>query len=110
MVDITIPVGKGKITVSRGVVKLLMTGKYLTIRTVVSQSPCTDGMCQRIIEPEVGIENPTDDPDLRIFAGDGIFLGIDQNVFSSVDKGREEVIVKKSISGKLIAQGLDFTS
>lgn len=110
MDDITIPVGKGKITVTRGVVKLLMTGNYLTIRTVVSQSPCTDGLCQRIIEPELRIESPKDYPELRLFAGDGIFLGIDQNVFSSVDRGREEVVVKKSISGKLIAQGLEFTS
>jgi hypothetical protein len=110
MDDITIPVGKGKITVTKGVVKLLVTGNYLTIRTVVSQSPCTDGMCQRIIEPELGIESPKDYPELRIFAGDGIFIGIDQNVFSSVDRGREEVVVKRSISGKLIAQGLEFTS
>ncbi|WP_393970948.1 hypothetical protein OXIME_001193 [Oxyplasma meridianum] len=110
MDDISIPVGKGKITVTRSVVKLLVTGKYLTIRTVVSQSPCTDGMCQRIIETEIGIESPGDYPDMRIFAGDGIFMAIDQNVFSSVDKGREEVVIRRSISGKLIAQGLEFTS
>ncbi|MCL5802393.1 MAG: hypothetical protein ACYCSA_00075 [Thermoplasmataceae archaeon] len=110
MNDISIPIGRGKITVSGNVVKLLSRGKYLTIRTAVSQSPCTDGLCQRIIEAEIALETPNDDENLRIFAGDGIFLGIDQNIFASVDRGREEVIIKKSLSGKLIAQGLVFTS
>ena len=110
MNDISIPVGNGKINVSKNVVKLLSTGKYLTIRTAVSQSPCTDGMCQRIIEAEIAVETPTNDENLRIFAGDGIFLGIDQNIFASVDKGRESITIKKSLSGKLVAQDLVFTS
>ena len=63
-----------------------------------------------LIEKHTGSSIANDDENLRIFADDGIFLGIDQNIFASVDRGREEVIIKKSLSGKLIAQGLVFTS
>ncbi len=102
-----IPVGKGKVILDRSMKDYAGKGYYVVIRLESSQGPCNDVDCQRILTPVVELTQLPDSSH-KIFAGDGFFLALEPPVFTQIDKERQEVTVKKSRLGKIVAKGLTF--
>ncbi len=110
MPPVTIPVGKGCITIKGGISREAARGRYVVLRSSARSGPCNDQLCQIIRGVKVSIEVPEEDEDnLSIFAGEGIFVAVDSGIVRSIDKGRQQVTVGMGITGKLYIKGLNYS-
>ncbi len=109
MPEVVIPVGKGNVLVKRNISKEAAKGKYVVLRSTSRSGPCKDDLCQVIRGVRISIEVPGEGEDnLSIFAGEGVFLAIDKAIAGSIDKGRQEVTVGLSLTGKPYIKGLNY--
>ena len=105
--DVTIPVGKGRIIISRSLMSVATAGNYIILEAKSRPGPCNDKDCQPIFYPEVRISQVPDDSH-RLFAGEGYMLALDGAVFNAIDRDRQTVTVKRSMTGKLSVHGLSI--
>ncbi|MGC8608320.1 MAG: hypothetical protein ACP5UV_00420 [Thermoplasmata archaeon] len=102
-----IQVGKGNISID-GKLARLAENRCLVLSSVTEQGPCQDGMCQIIRDIDVSIKDDFADPGYLFFETDKIKIAIDQKIYRSIDKGRENVAVFRSISGKYLVRGFIY--
>lgn len=102
-----IPVGKGKVILDNSLKEYAGKGYYIVIRIESTQGPCNDVDCQKILNPVVEISQLPDDS-YKVFAGDGFFVAMEPPILNYIDKDRQEVTIKKTKLGKLVAKGLVF--
>ncbi len=103
-----IPAGKGSITVDRSLSRTL-EGKLLVLDLSLRKGPCPDDMCQINMDVDAKIvqkaKRDTDnDPQEH-----GFSLAIDREVFRSIDRGREHIIIKGKASSVTV-KGFSFTN
>lgn len=110
MNTVTIPVGNGKVIVEKGVLKEVSKGKYIVLTAISETGPCQDGMCQLIRDVSVSFEEPFDDDRFLLFAGEGVFVAMEEPVYKAINKGRETVRLSMGLFGKASVKGFVFTA
>ncbi len=103
----SIPVGRGRVILDNSLREFAGKGYYVVIRLESHQGPCNDVDCQRILEAVVELTQMPDES-YKIFAGGGFFIALEPPVLTYIDKDRQEVTVKRTRLGKLVAKGLSF--
>ncbi len=103
--DVTIPVGKGRIIISNSLKPAAIAGNYIILEAKSRPGPCNDKDCQPIYYPEIRISQLPEDSH-RLFAGEGYMLAMDAAVFNAIDRDRQTVTLKRSLTGKISVRGL----
>ena len=102
-----IRVGNGLIKIDSTVMNI-SKGKVLLIQLNQIKGPCNDDTCQIIYKPEAEILEDrgyaTDDHYLKTTMNDTIIL-VDKKMWESIQKGRQSILIKKGISGKIKIKG-----
>ena len=110
MKNVTIPVGNGRIILDKSAIREAAQGKYIVLRAITESGPCQDGMCQLIRDLSITFEEPFSSEDFLLFAGEGVFVAMEESVYKSINKGRESVRLSANIFGKISAKGFAYTA
>ena len=102
-----IPVGRGRVIIDPAFRNIAGRGKYIILRLKTRQGPCNDAGCQPIMYASLEIAEIPDN-NLRIFAGEGYFLALDQEIFSAIDRNRQTAFLKKVFPGRYSVRGIYF--
>ncbi|MEM0156372.1 MAG: hypothetical protein QW597_07235 [Thermoplasmataceae archaeon] len=104
---IAIPVGKGHISVNRGGISKI-DGNIILLESQIEKGPCNDQWCQ--IQKAVRIRSVLSVPagDWKILASGRVTLVMGQDIYGSIDKGRQDVTIRVGRSGSLSAKGFAF--
>ena len=105
--DSGIPVGKGRISFNGDVRKFIRGKMYILFIRLSRPGPCNDEMCRQIDEIHISSSDTVPDQ-YRIVAADGLYLGFDPDIFASIDRNREDIVMKFSFSGKASLKGFYF--
>lgn len=100
-----IPVGKGSITVYGSLARTLK-GKLLVLDLLLKKGPCQDDTCQITMGVDAKIIQKAYDNDLQEH---GFSLAIDRELFQSIDRGREHIIIKGK-AARVTVKGFAFTN
>ena len=104
-----ISVGKGKVESGKGVVKAA-EGKFLVLELVEERGPCPDNMCQLEAKISVGILDSISDPSAyEIVKTEKFTYVISKAVWQAIDKGRQDISIRKGRFGSLTVKGFSLT-
>jgi len=104
-----IPVGKGRVQLGNGVVKVV-EGKYLVLELSEKRGPCPDNMCQLKAKIDGRILDNIDDPSsYEIIRTEKFMLAISKAVWDAIDKGRQDIFIRKGRFGNLRVKGFSLT-
>lgn len=103
-----IPAGKGSITVDSHLARTL-EGKLLVLDLSLRKGPCPDDMCQINMDIDAKIVQKVEKPSGIDPQEQGFSLAIDREVFRSIDKGREHIIIKGK-AASVTVKGFTFTN
>lgn len=109
MNSVTIPIGKGQLIIEKGVLKEVYRGKYIVLRAISESGPCQDGMCQVIRDVSVDFEDPFVDDHFLLFAGEGVFVAMEEPIYIAINKGRESVRLSTGLFGRITIRGFVYT-
>lgn len=107
-----IAVGKGSVELGKGVADAA-EGKYLVLELSAEKGPCPDDMCQLRAEIDARVLQDIGDQSLyEIIRTDKFTLAVSKDVWRAVDKGRQNISIKKrrGRSGNLSVRGFALTS
>ncbi len=103
--SIRIRAGKGEIEIRGDPSRFLRGHVYIQIYHSVKPGPCNDELCNMLASFHV-IASDLVPENYRIIAGNGFYVSIDPTVYDSIDKNRQNVVLKIGISGKASVKGL----
>lgn len=106
-VSVSINAGKGKIIPEHEVIEAAR-GKYLVLDLTEEMGPCPDDMCQLKPKIKVRILDSINDQYEVIRTG-RFTLAISKAVWHAIDKGRQEVYIRKGRFGNLSVKGFSLT-
>ncbi|WP_297026595.1 hypothetical protein [Thermoplasma sp.] len=95
---IEIRVGSGSITIDEDLITEIRNRYIIIMRTKMENGPCQDGMCQIIRQLEVSVEDKASD-NLLFFGDQTMRIAMDGQTYRSINKGRENVRIKRGRSG-----------
>lgn len=106
MADSTkIPVGKGTIEFRGDISRFLRGHFYIQIFHSDQPGPCNDELCTMLTSFHV-VASDLVPEDYRIIAGNGFYIIIEPAIYDSIDKNRQNVLLKIGLSGKASIKGL----
>ena len=104
-----ISVGKGKVESGKGVVKAA-EGKFLVLDLIEEKGPCSDNMCQLEAKISAGILDSINDPSsYEIIKTEKFTFAISKAVWRAIDKGRQDISIRKGRFGSLMVKGFSLT-
>ncbi|MGC8515144.1 MAG: hypothetical protein ACP5OC_03300 [Thermoplasmata archaeon] len=106
---LTIRIGKGAITIDRKALRQIGE-KRISIKVQEIQGPCTDESCQIIKKLVVEVGDKIEVDGLEPVYGQGISIYLDPQVFTSIDKGRQENIVLGTSMQGFHLKGFSFVT
>ena len=105
----SIAVGKGKVELGKGVIKAVK-GKFLVLELVEEKGPCPDNMCQLEAKITARILYDINDPSLyEMIKTDRFTIAISKAVWRAIDRGRQNISIRKGRFGSLIVKGFSLT-
>ncbi len=105
----SIAVGKGKVELGKGVIKAVK-GKFLVLELVEEKGPCPDNMCQLEAKITARILDDINDPFLyEMIKTDRFTIAISKAVWRAIDRGRQNISIRKGRFGSLIVKGFSLT-
>ncbi|EQB70548.1 MAG: hypothetical protein AMDU1_APLC00055G0006 [Thermoplasmatales archaeon A-plasma] len=105
----SIAVGKGKVESGKGVIKAVK-GKFLVLELVEEKGPCPDNMCQLEAKITARILYDINDPSLyEMIKTDRFTIAISKAVWRAIDRGRQNISIRKGRFGSLIVKGFSLT-
>ena len=104
-----ISVGKGKVESEKGVVKAA-EGKFLVLDLIEEKGPCSDNMCQLEAKISAGIlDSINDSSAYEIIKTEKFTFAISKAVWRAIDKGRQDISIRKGRFGSLTVKGFALT-
>ena len=105
----SIAVGKGKVESGKGVIKAVK-GKFLVLELVEEKGPCPDNMCQLEAKITARILYDINEPSLyEMIKTDRFTIAISKAVWRAIDRGRQNISIRKGRFGSLIVKGFSLT-
>lgn len=104
-----VAVGKGRIILGKGVLEAVRD-KFLVLELSTEKGPCTDEMCQVKNEIEVALRDDSPGPSYKTVDSEDFSLAISEAVYRSIDRGREEIIIRKHRLGEFVVKGFSLTA
>ena len=105
----SIAVGKGKVELGKGVIKAVK-GKFLLLEMVEEKGPCPDNMCQLEAKITARILYDINDPSLYEMIKTARFtIAISKAVWRAIDRGRQNISIRKGRFGSLFVKGFSLT-
>ena len=105
----SIAVGRGKVKLGKGVA-MAAEGKFLFLQLVEEKGPCPDEMCQLEAKITARILQGVNDPSLyETIKAEKFTLVVSKAVWSAIDKGRQDISIRKGRLGGLIVRGFSLT-
>ena len=104
----TIEVGKGAILVDEDVL-FYAKGRTLMMDLVAEKGPCTDDYCKVIMSLSLRVQADPPNKNLKMYDAGDCVIAMTDAVYRSIDRGRERVSIKKTLSGNLLAKGFSLT-
>lgn len=104
--NLTINVGNGKIVIGENVIPYISNNHiFITVRK--EKGPCVDQSCQIITKVNIQKLDKIPDDAIRV-EKNGISLFLNREVANSIDRGRENVLLKKTLAGKIGIRGFTY--
>ena len=101
-----IKIGKGTMEIGDKIIKLI-GNKVLSVSVIAVQGACTDEMCPLIKKPQCNITKDFEIKDsYKIY--NPVKVEMPDEMYYSIDKGRQCVKVKLSLNGKIEIKGLSL--
>lgn len=105
---VNISVGKGTILVPESDL-LSVKGNFILLESFSEKGPCNDDWCQLQKSVIVGVKNMLS-PSGRIIVRSGnISIAMDIDIYNSIDRGRQTVVLRTNMHGNLVLKGFSFT-
>ena len=105
----SIAVGKGKVELRREVIKAAK-GEFLVLQLVEEKGPCPDDVCQVEAKISARILGNINDPSLyEIIKTEKFTLAISKVVWRAIDRGRQDISIRRGRFGNLSVKGFSLT-
>ncbi len=106
--ELKVTVGVGSVSIQKDLMKLV-ENKCLHMAVYTEKGPCPDESCQLDYKLQINLIDSPPDNAYRVIEQPGFCISFDEAVYKSIDRGRENIVIRRGILGRLYAKGFSVT-